>query len=334
MSAPAPSRLASLAATAAVFTAATVVMGSIVAATDSSAACPAWPHCYPDQIRPDVVVGWLENPGIEMFHRLVSGLCLVLLAATGWTARRHPDPRLRLYPWIALIGAVAAALFGMMTVLWGLPTPLAMLDLGLALLAMVLAVVTTVAARPGNPGPLRAEPHPSPAAARAGRCALGAIGVLLVMHMLGVVVAGSTQDGYRSFTRVMSWPVFEIVPIDGSPVLQVLRMGLAIGAIALITAAVTVAVRAGFRRGAAIGVAVALVAELVLGASIVAGGFADAQTNGLEPATAVGYSVLASVILVLLAVLAADALAPRGRVGAEPSVPSAQAKVQAATASS
>ncbi|GMA42335.1 COX15/CtaA family protein [Mobilicoccus caccae] len=108
---------------AALFTFLTVAMGSMVAATDSSSACPAWPLCYADRVGPALQGGWLENPAIEFVHRVISGLCLILLGVAGWRGRRHRDVRLRVFPWIALAFAVGAAVFGMMTVLFTLPLP-------------------------------------------------------------------------------------------------------------------------------------------------------------------------------------------------------------------
>lgn len=289
--------LRALLVVAALLTLATVAMGSVVAATDSSAACPAWPQCYPDRIRPDVRIAWLENPAIEMFHRAVSGLCLLTLLLSGLAGRRQADRRLRVLPWVALVGAVLAAVFGMMTVLWSLPLPLAMLDVGGSLVAL-MAIVTAAAAAHGP----ASVTTPGPAARRA----LLAACLLVTMHVLGVLVAGSTSDGYRSFTRVVSWPVWRIVAVDHSPALQMTRWVLAVLAALLIALTVLGLQRRSPRWAALLGVLTGL--EIVLSGAISVRGLADAQTSGLTAPVAVLYAVTAVVIVAVLAVPATGAI--------------------------
>lgn len=136
---------------AAAATIATVALGSVVCATDSSAACPAWPVCYVDQVGPQVHTGWLENPVIEFVHRVISFSCLALLAWSGLLGRRYADPRLRVLPWVAVVSALGSAVFGMMLILFSLPLPLGVLDLGLALFALVLSVRSAAAAGAYSP---------------------------------------------------------------------------------------------------------------------------------------------------------------------------------------
>lgn len=308
---PVSSRLVTVTTVAAALTLVTVMMGSVVAATDSSSACPAWPQCYPDRISPGLHATWVENPAIEMFHRAVSGLCMAFLAAAGWLGRRHPDPRLGVLPWVALAGAAAAAVFGMITVLWTLPVGLAMLDVGGALVALAAIVVAAVAARAGTE---RRFAGPTADERRVGRTAMSALGVLILVHVLGVVVAGTSSDGYRSFTRVIGWPAWRFVVMDHSPALQVARWVLVAIALALLLVTVRGLARRGRRTWA--GLLAALVgAELAMSVVISVRGLADAQTAGLTPPLAISYVVVAVAIIGVASVPAAPALAPHGHAG-------------------
>lgn len=277
-----------------VLTVITVALGAMVCATDSSSACPAWPACYGEQVGPQVQAGWLENPVIEFVHRLISFMCLVLLGWAGWVGRRYADARLRVFPWVGLAMAIGSAVFGMMIVLFTLPLALGLLDLGFALVAAVLITVASRAASgrtlaggvPGVRGPAGAT-----------------LAVLLVMHLLGSYVAGRTDDGFASFTRCLSWPLWQVLDVDGDPGLQRLRIGLAVTAIVLIAVTVVRAWARPHLRGTAALVVVLLAAELGLGLLISSRGLAAAQTNGIEAGLAVTYSLTAVALFWALALL-------------------------------
>lgn len=265
----------------------TVLLGSMVCSTDSSSSCPAWPACYPDQVAPNLQVGWLENPAIEFIHRFIAFAGLVLLAVTGWFGRRHTDPRVRVLPWIALACAIGSAVFGMMIILFTLPLVLGLLDLGLALVAMLLSTVTYLAIRPG-----RSLPLASPIRRLAGCC----FGLLVAMHLLGSAIAGTTEGGTGSFTRCLSWPLWTITEIDGAPALQLLRVVMAVIAAVMILTIAELARRVG-APGLALSLAAFLVLELLLGIVILAGGVTAGQTNGIQATVAVVYSAVAVAIM-------------------------------------
>ncbi|MDO5627446.1 MAG: COX15/CtaA family protein [Mobilicoccus sp.] len=273
-----------------VFTGVTVAMGSIVAATDSSAACPAWPACYPGQVRPELVATWTQNPALEMAHRTISTGVLVFLALAGWLGRRDPDPRVRLYPWFALVGAVAAAIFGMIVVLFHLPKPLAMLDAGGALLALLFITHGVRAVTSSESGRTSSSVRPA-------RWALAAFGLLWVMHCLGILIAGRTPEGAASFTRVISWPTWQLIPLDLAPSVQILRMMLAVAAVACIVAALIAARHDAALRLPSAVLVVAVAGEVALGLFIRESGF-----EALDPG-ALG-ALYAGVAVVILWVLA------------------------------
>lgn len=293
---------------AALFTFLTVAMGSMVAATDSSSACPAWPLCYADRVGPALQGGWLENPAIEFVHRVISGLCLILLGVAGWRGRRHRDVRLRVFPWIALAFAVGAAVFGMMTVLFTLPLPLALVDVGGALVALLLI---TLGARALDDRPAAPSTHLT------GRLAGAAFGVLVLVHLLGIVVAGRTTDGTSSFTRVIGWPVWQIVPIDGPVALQVARMVLVVVALVLIVGVALTGLRTPHLTIPSLALVTVTTLELCLGLLIGARGLGAGQTNGIGPGLAVLYAVTAVGILWALSHLASDAFPARESTDAD-----------------
>lgn len=269
----------------------TVALGGMVCATDSSSSCPAWPACYSDQVGPSIQAGWLENPVIEFIHRLISFIALLLLAWTGLLGRGARDVRVRFYPWLALVCGVGSAIFGMMIIKFHLPLVLGLLDLAFALIAMSLITVTDAALRPG-----RSEEQP-----RLRRLVRTTLGLIIVMHLLGSIVAGTTSDGTGSFTRCLSWPLWELHDIDRFPALQVIRIVMAVFAVALIALIVALAFRHRALRLPGLAVAVCLLVELVLGVVITLGGLAPTQTNGIDATIAVTYSFAAVALMWSLA---------------------------------
>lgn len=268
----------------------TVALGSVVCATDSSSACPAWPACYPDQVAPELQSGWLENPVIEFVHRALSFAALLLLAWSGWLGRGRRDPRLRVLPWVALASAVGSAVFGMMIILFTLPLALSVLDLAFALVALLLSTMTArawAAAPVASPGP----------ATGAGASLAGFLFAWLAgMHLLGSIVAGSTSAGTGSFTRCLSWPLWHVVEIDRLPGLQLLRIGMAAVALVLLGLLIAVCLRSGQRWVALLLGALTLV-EQGLSFVISAAGVTAGQTNGIQASFAVAYAVVAVTLL-------------------------------------
>lgn len=274
---------------AAWFTFGAVVLGSAVCATESGLACPTWPGCFPDQVTPDGL-----QSAIEFTHRVVAFGSLVALAVAAWRGRRLPDPRLRWFPVAALVAAVASGVFGMTIVLFGLPVLLGVLDVAAALVALCL--ITFAAVRLDHPG--RTD--------GLGRLAWATSATVIVVHLLGIVVAGA-----GSLVRCLGWPVWRIVDGDLYPPLQWVRLGLgAVAAVGMAVVVVRASRRPALRRVASVLGALWL-AELVLGQLLVTQ-FTGGQRDILAAAV---YSMLAGAILWLLARLASSATGEVRRTG-------------------
>jgi cytochrome c oxidase assembly protein subunit 15 len=204
---------------AAVFTLLTAVMGAVVSATQSGAACPTWPGCFPGSVAPPAAV----HPVIEFTHRAVATTAGPLILAAALLAGRLPRPTrwLRVLPWAALACAGVAAAVGRGVVLGSVPAWLGAVDLFCALSAMVaMAVAAVLAVSPPAAAARRSRSWMVPATA---------VAALLVMHPLGVLVAGP-----GSHTGTLGWPRFQIVSGDLHPWLQVVRMVLAVIALVLV----------------------------------------------------------------------------------------------------
>ncbi|NLT31414.1 MAG: cytochrome oxidase assembly protein [Propionibacterium sp.] len=256
---------------AALTTLGAVILGSVVCATDSSAACPNWPGCYPGQIGPEAHL----NPVLEFVHRVVAVSTGPLLLVAALLGLRDRNRLVRFAPWLALVGALVAGVLGMLTVTRGISKTAAAIDLGFSLVAMI---AITLAAVLVLRGPATWRPRRAP-------LAWAAVGALFGFHILSIFVAGP-----GSLTRCVSWPVWRQLDADGTPVLQWLRLALAAVAVVL---AVFTAVRALRRRDTRMIAAVVLlliVTELILGLTVLAGGGAGTELKGL-------YAALAGAIL-------------------------------------
>jgi heme a synthase len=267
---------------AAGFTVGTVVLGSVVCATESGFACPSWPGCYTTSIAPDSL-----HSVIEITHRVIAFCSLVFLALAAWQGHRLADRRLRWFPPAALALAIASAVFGMIVVLFSLPLVLGLVDVGAAMVAVCL--ISYAAVRLDSPG------HGNPLSAWTWATAAAVV----VMYLLGIVVAGP-----GSFVRCLGWPVWRIVGSDMHPGLQGVRIGLGVSCAALLLGVLAAAWR---RPGLRIQVALlgaSWVAELVMGQAII-GQFTGAQPRSIWLAAV--YSMLAALILWQIALLASRA---------------------------
>ncbi len=187
----------------------TVVLGSIVCVTDSSAACPNWPGCYEGQITPEFRL----NPMIEFIHRVFSVSCAPAIIITGFLLRHHADKRMRFLPWLALLGACGAGIFGMLTIKRGLSSFEAMLDLWCAFLALVVMGILAA-------NTVQRSTFTSP------KVGLLTTVALFLLHGFGILVAGT-----GSFTRCVGWPLGCNTVADHTLWLQVVRIALALSAV-------------------------------------------------------------------------------------------------------
>lgn len=274
---------------AAVLTSASLVMGAVVCATQSGAACPNWPGCYGDRFLPTPGAGLADNPLIEFTHRVVAGTTgpAVLVAAVlatwapGIPSRaREADPRVRRLAWLGLAGTLSAGIFGMLIVKVGIPWWLGVLDLASALAATVSMLVGRLLLT-----------RPTWAPDRTARLAWAGLGALALMHLSALAVAGPD-----SFTRCLGWPL-GILGADRWLALQVVRVGLAVVAAVLIVVAVVGTVRRPGLRLYGWVAAGLLSAELALAATLLAG----LGSVGLRTAYAVAAAALFGAVGLLAA---------------------------------
>ncbi len=285
---------------AALFTFLAVAMGAVVCATASGAACPTWPGCLPGQFAPH----WQLSPLIEFTHRGVAIAAGPLVLAAAVLSRRlaGPDRRVRILPWVALAGAVAAGVFGRLVVLSGIPVALGALDLFAALTSMTamgVAAVLVASRRANSAVPVR------PGLAPPRRLAATSVVAVVAVHVSGIFLAAP-----GSYTRCLGWPVWRLVAADGRYGWQNLRLGLAAVAAVLVTATAVAALRAERVRRLGVVLLGLFATEMLLGLVIRAG----------APAVAVAatHSVLAVALLWCLALLTAVTWGRAGTVGAPP----------------
>ena len=238
-----------------------VIMGSVVCATESGFECGNWPGCTDSALLPSggVVEYLFRNPWIEMIHRtsaILAGPGALLSAVLAWRLK-GVHPLVKILPWVTVAGAIVAGYVGRGIVL-GVQYPawVSGADLGSALVAMGAMVVATVAL------------ERTPAqwfASRTGTWAWAAVGTLFVMHIASLYAAGA-----GSYTRCMSWPVWELLTADrtGNFALQVARMVLAVAAVGLIILATRSAREDASLRRPAVAVNVLLAVVLLTGVTI------------------------------------------------------------------
>lgn len=260
---------------AAFFGIATVITGSINSATGSGFSCPTWPGCYPGQFGPEAEIHNI----IEFGHRIIAASSGFVLLAACIASLRLPSRHTlgRVLPWAALAGAFTAAFLGRLVVLnHGIPKPLATLDLFGALTVLVAATLATLSVSRNSP-----KWTWTPLARLSGLLLAG----LVVMHLLGIVVAGK-----GSFTAVVGWPMWRIVQQDVAVGLQVGRMVLA----AVIAVGLFVLARRGWDRPTLRPVLAAMLGlfalEMVLGQVL--------ARNGVDMWWAAGHCAAAGLIVV------------------------------------
>jgi cytochrome c oxidase assembly protein subunit 15 len=245
---------------------------------------------------------------LEYSHRLLAALTSLLIiasAAVGWR-------RCRTVHWVSWPPVIAVALvlivvvLGAMVVLRGLGPGLAALDLGSALMVLALMLAATVAAFSRHRDP--SLPDSLLFRAPFARLALGTLVLVFVVLVSGVLVASS-----GSSVRCLGWPLYggQLELIDLRSWLRIARRLLAIVAAVSVIAVVVQAWRrpGALRRGAMV-MGVLFLAEILVGAPMLAG----ASSLFLQ----VAYVALAAAFwtaLVVLVVLAGLPLSPARESG-------------------
>lgn len=200
-----------------------VVTGAIVRITESGLGCPTWPECVDGSITPTSTQAESWHKYIEFGNRLLTFVLAVLAIAAVVAAlldrrrRRHtglpPRPALTALAFVPIVGTVAQAVLGGITVLTGLhpATVAAHFLLSMAIIAGVVALV----ARSGDPGD---QPITwlVPTPVRVLGWVLVAVSAVVVL--LGVIVTGSgphsgddTAERFPIDPRTASWLHADVV---------------------------------------------------------------------------------------------------------------------------
>lgn len=200
-----------------------VVTGAIVRITESGLGCPTWPECVDGSIAPTAAQTESWHKYIEFGNRLLTFVLAALAIAAVVAAlldrrRRRREglsarPVLTLLAFIPILGTVAQAVLGGITVLTGLhpATVAAHFLLSMAIIAGVVALVV----RSGDPGD-RPIAWLVPPPVRVLAWLLVAVSAAVVV--LGVIVTGSGphsgDDDAERFAvdpRTVSWLHADVV---------------------------------------------------------------------------------------------------------------------------
>jgi cytochrome c oxidase assembly protein subunit 15 len=176
-----------------------VVTGGAVRLTGSGLGCSTWPQCEPGSFTPAFHEALSIHPYVEFGNRLVSVVLVII--AVGVAARvsrdRTRSGALRLWGLVPLVGVLAQAVIGGLSVLGDLHPALVGFHL-LASMALIAASVVLLDRFSRGDGPPR--PVVGPRVLVLGRALAAAAVVVLV---LGVLVTGSgphsgdEELGYR-----------------------------------------------------------------------------------------------------------------------------------------
>ena len=279
-----------------------VVTGAIVRLTESGLGCPTWPECVDGSIAPTSAQVESWHKYIEFGNRLLTFVLAALVIAAVVAAlldrrrRRRtglpPRPMLTLLAFIPIVGTVAQAILGGITVLTGLhpATVAAHFLLSMVIIAGVVALV----ARSGDDGD-RPVVHLVPPAVRVLAWIL--VGVSAVVVVLGVLVTGSgphsgddTAERLPLDPRTISWLHADTV---------LLFLGLTIGL--LVALSIVRPTGPGLRR-----------TWLLLGVSLAQGLIGYVQYFTGVPEVLVGLHVLGACLVWIATLFIPPALRTRG----------------------
>ena len=137
-----------------------VVTGGLVRLTGSGLGCPTWPQCVPGSYTPVVqqAQGWHKD--VEFGNRLLTfvvgvAAVAVVVSVTAWVMRTGAPRRLLAFAAVPILGVVAQAVLGGVTVLTNLaPAAVA----GHFLLSMVLVAASVGAPAGADPAGRRRQP--------------------------------------------------------------------------------------------------------------------------------------------------------------------------------
>lgn len=166
-----------------------VVTGGLVRLTGSGLGCPTWPQCVPGSYTPVVEQAQGFHKYIEFGNRTLTGLVLatslavLLIGVAQW--RRGRPRHVAVLAGLPLIGVIAQALIGGVTVLTGL-NPLTVATHFLVSMLLVATSYLALVRLDSPDGPRRAAVRPET------RWLVAAIATLTaVILILGTIVTGS-----------------------------------------------------------------------------------------------------------------------------------------------
>jgi len=168
-----------------------VVTGGAVRLTGSGLGCSTWPQCEPGSFTPALHEATSIHPFIEFGNRTLTGFLVVIaltVAVLVWTDRSR-SRSYRLLGLAPVLGVVAQAVIGGVTVLFHLNPAVVGVHMLVSLALVAVSAVLVVRERAGD-GPAR--PVVGPQIVRLSRL-LTAVAVALLA--LGVVVTGSGPHG-------------------------------------------------------------------------------------------------------------------------------------------
>ena len=168
-----------------------VVTGGAVRLTGSGLGCSTWPQCEPGSFTPALHAATSIHPFIEFGNRTLTGFLTVIaltVAVLVWTDRSR-SRSYRLLGLAPVLGVVAQAVIGGITVLFHLNPAVVGVHM---LVSLALVAVSTVLVVRERAGDSPAVPVVGPQLVRLARL-LAAVAVALLA--LGVVVTGSGPHG-------------------------------------------------------------------------------------------------------------------------------------------
>jgi len=188
-----------------------IVTGAAVRLTGSGLGCPTWPSCEKGSLVPRGATG--ANGVVEFANRMITGIVsvAVILAVLGSLRR---VPRRTDLVWLSVglvLGVVAQAVLGGISVLVDLEPPFVMAHFLLSIVLVWLAVLLHHRAGEPDGG---AEPHPvvAPEVRAMGRILIAATILVLVT---GTVVTGSGPHGGDEKAERLTFLVPDVARIHG-----------------------------------------------------------------------------------------------------------------------
>ena len=176
-----------------------VVTGGAVRLTGSGLGCSTWPACEPGSFTPQLREATSYHPIVEVGNRTLTGVLVVLAIAVLLLAGldRARSTRYRVLAWVPLVGVLAQAVLGGITVLVKLNPAVVASHFLLSMLLVTASAWLLIRTREGDDAP-------TPMVGRSTRRLSAAVVALAaVVLVLGTVVTGSgphsgdDEVGYR-----------------------------------------------------------------------------------------------------------------------------------------